>query len=163
MRTIKLEKLTEKAFSPYGTFYKMTKPSGHSLNGEIHSFFPDRVSAYFGGNVGFSPIIVKNPGVMKITAIEYHTTTCEMILPLTSDMVLHVAEPSAGVPITDKTKAFLVPKNTLVKLNAGVWHLAPLPYEKDELTAMIILPECTYANDCKVVELKENEQFIIEK
>ena len=30
----------------------------------------------------------------------------------------------------------------------------------DELCAMI-LPECTYANDCTVVPLKEEEQFEI--
>ena len=100
---------------------------------------------------------------MKVTQIEYHTTTCEIIMPLNDDMILRVAQPSAGKPITDQTKAFIVPKNTLVKMNACVWHLAPLPLNADELTAMIILPECTYMNDCKVVDLDESEQFIIEK
>ena len=56
-----------------------------------------------------------------------------------------------------------VPKNTLVKMNAAIWHLAPLPANNDKLTAMIILPECTYANDCTVVDLKEDEQFEIVK
>lgn len=32
-----------------------------------------------------------------------------------------------------------------------------------ELIARIILPECTYANDCTVVDLKEDELFLIEK
>ena len=100
---------------------------------------------------------------MKITQVEYHTTTCEAIMPLTDDMIIHVAEPSAGVPIPDKTKAFLVPKNTMVKLNACVWHLAPLPATKDELIALIVLPKCIYINDCTVVDLKEDEQFILEK
>lgn len=163
MKTIKVQKLTYNDFAPYGTFYNCAKPNGHSLNGEIHKFFPDRVCAYFDGQVGFSPILVKKPDKMLITAIEYHTTTCEMIMPLSDDMILHVAQPSAGTPITDKTKAFLVPKNTLVKMNAGVWHLAPLPAKKDELSALIILPECTYMNDCTVVNLEEKDQFIIEK
>mgnify|MGYP003476168206 CR=1 FL=1 len=100
---------------------------------------------------------------MIITQQEYHTTTWEMIMPLNDDMILHVAEPSAGNPITDKTKAFLVPKNTMVKMNACVWHLAPLPLNDESLTALIVLPECTYMNDCIVVDLKEDEQFIIEK
>lgn len=30
-------------------------------------------------------------------------------------------------------------------------------------TAMIILPECTYANDCTVVDLPEDQQFEIIK
>ncbi len=163
MKTIKLEKISEKAFAPYGEFYTITKPSGHSLDGAIHSFYPDRVVGYFDKPVGFSPLVVKKPNELKITAVEYHTTTNEVIIPLDDDMILHVAEPSGGVPITDKTKAFLVPKNTVVKLKACIWHLAPLPYKKDKLTALIVLPECTYINDCKVVELTPEEQFVIEK
>ena len=63
--------------------------------------------------------------------------------------------------MTHLAKAFLVPKHTLVKMNAAIWHLAPLPASKEQLTAMIILPECTYANDCTVVDLKEDQQFEI--
>ena len=162
MRTIKAQPLSKKAFAPFGQYYSMTRPDGHALEGELHRFFPDRVTAYQGGNVGFSPILVKKPAQMLIKQVEYHTTTSELILPLNDDMVLHVAQPSAGAPIPDKTFAFIVPKNTLVKLNACVWHLAPLPKSKAELAAMIILPECTYINDCKVVDLKEDEQFVIE-
>jgi ureidoglycolate lyase len=86
-----------------------------------------------------------------------------MIMPLNDDMILHVAPASAGKPVTDLAKAFIVPKNTLIKMNAAIWHLAPLPANADSLTAMIILPECTYANDCTVVDLKEDEQFEILK
>ena len=86
-----------------------------------------------------------------------------MILPLKDDMILHVAPASAGTIVTEYAKAFLVPKGTLVKMNAAIWHLAPLPANADSLTAMIILPECTYANDCTVVDLKEDEQFEIVK
>ena len=43
MRTIKAEPITCEAYAPYGTFYSMTGPSGYSLNGEIHRFFPDRM------------------------------------------------------------------------------------------------------------------------
>lgn len=163
MKTIKLEKLTKDAFAPFGEYYDMANPDGYALTGEIHRFFPDRVIAYHGKTVGFSPILVKKPDVMKITQIEYHTTTPEMIMPLNDDMIVHVAPPSAGKPVPEYTKAFLVPKNTLIKMNACVWHLAPLPANANELTALIILPECTYMNDCIVVDLKEDEQFIIEK
>ena len=163
MLNIKAEKLTKEAFSLYGEYYEMTNPNGYSLNGELHSFFPDRLVASQGANIGYSPIIVKKPEEMVITQLEYHTTTSEMILPLNDDMIIHVSEPSAGKPITNLTKAFIVPKNTLVKLKGCVWHLAPLPANEDSLTAMIVLPECTYMNDCIVVNLKEEEQFIIEK
>ena len=111
--------------------------------------------------VGYSPILVKKPEKMIITQQEYHTTTWEMILPLNDDMILHVAPASAGTPVTEHAKAFLVPKHTLVKMNTAIWHLAPLPANEAELAAMIILPECTYANDCTVVDLTPEQQFEI--
>ena len=163
MKTIKVEKLTKEAFAPFGSYYDMINPEGYALIGEIHKFFPDRLTAYHDREVAFSPILVKKPEVMKITQIEYHTTTSEIIMPLNDDMILHVAPPSAGKPLPEYTKAFLVPKNTIIKMNACVWHLAPLPANAPELCAMIVLPECTYMNDCIVVDLKDDEQFVIEK
>ena len=163
MRTIKVEKLTKESFAPYGEYYAMNAPDGHALCGEIHRFYPDRITAYQGSSVGYSAITVRKPEKMLITQVEYHTTTSEMIMPLNDDMILHVAQPSAGTPITDQTKAFLVPKHTLIKMNACVWHLAPLPANADELSALIILPECTYMNDCKVVDLTPEQQFVVEK
>ena len=163
MKTIKVEKLTHEAFAPFGQFYEMGNPEGHPLCGEIHRFFPDRLVADSNHRVGYSPILVKKPEKMVITQQEYHTTTWEMILPLNDDMILHVAPASGGIPVTHLAKAFLVPRNTLIKMNAAIWHLAPLPANREELTAMIILPECTYANDCTVVDLKPEEQFEIVK
>jgi ureidoglycolate lyase len=163
MKTIKAKPITAENFAPYGQFYTMTEPKGYALCGEIHKFFPDRLVADSEHRVGYSPIIVKKPERMIITQQEYHTTTWEMIMPLDDDMILHCAPASAGAIVTDLAEAFIVPKNTLIKMNAAIWHLAPLPANNDKLTALIILPECTYANDCKVVNLKEDEQFEIIK
>ena len=163
MRQIPVEPITNEAFAPFGQFYPMEKPEGYALCGEIHRFFPDRINADSDHRVGYSPILVKKPEKMIITQQEYHTTTWEMILPMNDDMILHVAPASAGTPVTQLAKAFLVPKHTLVKMNAAIWHLAPLPANAEELAAMIILPECTYANDCTVVDLKPEEQFEIVK
>lgn len=153
--------ITHENFAPFGQFYSMEQPEGYALCGEIHQFFPDRISADSDHRVGYSPIVVKKPQKMLITQQEYHTTTWEMILPLDDDMILHCAPASGGTPVTEHAKAFLVPKHTLVKMNAAIWHLAPLPATKDQLTAMIILPECTYANDCTVVDLPPEQQFEI--
>lgn len=161
MRTVTVEPLTLEAFAPFGQFYTMSEPQGYALCGELHRFFPDRVVADSQHRIGFSPILVKKPEKMIVTQQEYHTTTWEMILPLNDDIILHVAPASGGTPVTELAKAFLVPKNTLVKLNSAVWHLAPLPANVDELAAVIVLPECTYANDCTVVDLTPEQQFEI--
>ena len=163
MRTVKVEALTNEAFAPFGQFYTMDDPKGYALCGEIHQFFPDRMVADCQHRVGYSPILVKKPEKMIITQQEYHTTTWEMILPMNDDMIVHVAPASAGAPVGHLSKAFLVPKHTMIKLNAAIWHLAPLPANAQQLAAMIILPECTYANDCTVVDLPEDQIFEIVK
>ena len=161
MKQIKVQPLTRDEFAPFGEFYTMTSPDGYPLCGAIHKFYPDRLTTTCQGRLAFSPLVVKKPEKMIITQQEYHTSTEELLMPLDDDMILHVAPPSAGTPVPAYTKAFLVPKHTVVKMNACIWHLAPLPANVDELYAMVVLPECTYINDCTVVDLKEDEQFKI--
>lgn len=163
MKQVKAQPITKENFAPFGQFYTMDAPEGYPLCGEIHKFFPDRLVADCNGRVGYSPIVVKKPEKMIITQQEYHVSTWEMILPLDDDMILHCAPASGGAVVTDHVQAFVVPKHTLVKMNAAIWHLAPLPANNDSLTAIIILPECTYAKDCPVVDLKPEEQFEIIK
>lgn len=162
MRQIKAEPITVEAFAPYGSFCKMTEPSGHALCGEFHSFYPDRVTGSIVGNIAFSPITVKKND-MIVKAVEYHTSTWEGILPINDDMIIHVAPASGATPVPELTKAFLVPKGTMVKLNAAIWHLTPNPANEEMLYAMIILPECTYARDCPVIDLDEKDWVQIVK
>ncbi len=161
MNTIKAVPITIEAFAPFGQFYQMDAPNGYGLRGEIHTFFPDRIVSDSEHRIGYSTIVVRKPEKMVITQQEYHTTTWEMIMPLNDDMIIHVAPASGGTPVPEYTQAFIVPKGALVKLNAAIWHLAPLPANKEELAAMIILPECTYANDCTVVPFKPEQYFEI--
>lgn len=161
MKQIKVEKISREAFSGFGEYYEMASPDGYALAGEIHKFYPDRMTTATEGRLAFSPLVVCKPERMIITQQEYHVTAEEMILPLDDDMILHVAPASGGKVVTDHARAFLVPKNTLVKLKAAIWHLAPLPAGGEKLTAVIILPECTYAKDCPVVDLLPEEQFEI--
>ena len=163
MKQIKVQPLTRDAFAPFGEFYDMGTPDGYPLCGAIHKFYPDRLTTACVGRLAFSPLVVQKPESMLITQQEYHTTAEELIFPLDDDIILHVAPASGGAIVTEHAKAFLVPKNTLVKLKTAIWHLAPLPATKDQVTALIILPECTYQNDCTVVDLSADEQFEIVK
>ena len=161
MKQIKVQPLTRDDFSPFGEFYDMVNPDGYPLCGEIHKFYPDRLTTSCKGRLAFSPLVVNKPESMIITQQEYHTSTEELLLPLDDDVIIHVAPASGGTVVTEHAKAFLVPKNTLVKLKTAIWHLAPLPATKDQVTVLVILPECTYANDCPVVDLSADEQFEI--
>lgn len=59
MREVKAVTITKEEFAPYGTFYDMTHPDGYPLQGEIHKFYPDRISGTAMGSMAFSPIEVK--------------------------------------------------------------------------------------------------------
>ncbi|MEE1114631.1 MAG: DUF4867 family protein [Eubacterium sp.] len=160
MIEIKVQELTKEAFAPFGEYYDMVNPDGHALCGEIHQFYPDRITEAYFTRAAFSPLVVKRPEEMVIKQLEYHNNSPEIILPLTGDVIIHVGPASAGTPVTEKTKAFYVKKGTLVKLKTAIWHLAPLPVD-EQVTVLIVLPELTYAKDCPVVDLKEEEQFRI--
>ncbi len=162
MRTLKAQALTAESFSPFGSYYDMENPSGVALTGELHSFFPDRLSEAYHERLGFSPIVVKKPDSMVVTQAEHHYTTPELIIPLNDDMIIHVSPASPDdYPCIEETRAFIVPKGTLVKINTAIWHLVPLPVNEEYLHAMIILPETTYARDCPVITLKEEDCFTI--
>ena len=59
MRKIQAMPLDREAFAPFGEYYDMLHPSGYALAGEIHKFYPDRISESCGTRVGYSPIEVK--------------------------------------------------------------------------------------------------------
>ena len=95
MREVKAVTITKEEFAPYGTFYDMTHPDGYPLQGEIHKFYPDRISGTAMGSMAFSPIEVKKDDRI-VKCAEYHTTTWEGIVALDDDMIIHVAPASAG-------------------------------------------------------------------
>lgn len=85
MREVKAVKINAADFAPYGTFCSMTEPEGYPLEGEIHKFYPDRISGTCVGTMAFSPIEVrKDERIVKMA--EYHTTTWEGIVALDDDM-----------------------------------------------------------------------------
>lgn len=159
MKTIQVKPLTAENFKPYGTFSNMLEPTGPHLG----DFYNDQVEFPVSGDlpVAFSPLISRKPEKMIVTTVEYHNTTCEGVLPLDDDAILHVA-PASKEPVPELTEAFYVPQGTMVKLNVGVWHLAALPVHKDIMHVMIALPERIYMNDCTVVEYQPEDYVEIQ-
>ncbi|WP_343246275.1 ureidoglycolate lyase [Diplocloster hominis] len=159
MRKIKAKELTVEGFAPYGEFYNLVEPTGKNLG----SFYHDHVLYHTSGRmpVAFSSLVVDKPEKYIVDSAEYHNYTGEVLLPLDDDVVIHVATPSKE-PVPELTEAFLVPKGTVVKLNAAVWHLAPMALHNDKSHVLIVLPERVYYNDCYVVDYPEEDHIEIE-
>jgi len=158
MRKIVARLITIEGFAPYGSYTNVLNPSGNHLG----DFYNDPVLLPVSGDmsIAFSPLVSRKPERIIVSEAEYHNTTGEGILLLDDDAVIHVAPPGKD-PVPELTEAFIVPKGTIVKLNVGVWHLAPIPVNNEIMHVMIVLPERVYANDCTVVQYALDDQIEI--
>ncbi len=158
MHTIKAQPITAEAFRHFGSFANLVNPEGF----KIGDFYNDQVEFPACGTVpiAFSSLVVHKTDLV-VKAAEYHDTTCEGMLPLDDDIILHVA-PATKDPVPELTQAFIVPKGTMVKLNVGVWHYSAIPMNLDTAHVMIVLPERIYKTDCFVAEYAPEDYVKIE-
>jgi ureidoglycolate lyase len=164
MRKVKVKELAQEDFSTYGTFARMINPKTVKIGDEPVEFFRDMVALDLGINTkaSFSVCrVLKRPAVVDLT--EYHDGCGEGILPLDSDILIHVAPatPKGEIPL-DRIEIFRIPKGTFVSLNAGVWHHAPFALESEVANVLIVLPERTYAVDCEVYEIPKDQRVELE-
>jgi ureidoglycolate lyase len=155
-----VKKLSVESFFPYGTFAGMINPTTIKMGKKPIEFYRDMLQLDLGGKsiASFSVCRVsKRPSVVDVS--EYHTSCGEGVLPLNSDVVIHVgpAMPNGEVPL-DKIVMFHVPKGTMVVLRPGVWHHAPFAYRSKLANVLIVLPERIYANDCNVYQIPATKQ-----
>ena len=144
MIKIKAEKLTPEAFAPYGTYTNVLDPEGYHIGGEFHDFYRDQAKFYTDSAlpIGLSPLTVRNHGYV-VDGVEWHNHTCEGMMPVNDDAVMHVSLASGDYDVT-QTRAFM------------------LPVHEKELHALIMLPERCYVNDFLYKDLDEDSRFEIE-
>lgn len=158
MHRIKAKELTKDSFCEFGSFYNLIDLEGNNFG----DFYPDHLLNPVSGNLpfSFSGLKVHKCEKMIVDKAEYHNLTGEILLPLDTDVVIHVA-PANVESAPETTQAFIVRKGTIVRLKVGVYHLAPFSIEKEEGRVMVALPERTYKNDCVIVEYSEEEKIEI--
>lgn len=164
MKKIKAKEINSQEFLPYGFSADFVNPISETIGTKPIEFFRDILQQNLGHTTtaSFSTCRVE-PRLMVIDTIEYHTECSEGILPLDNNIIIHVAPatPADCLPL-DAIRAFRIPKGTMVILRPGVWHHAPFTTNADPANVLIVLPERTYANDCKVITLKEDDRIEIE-
>lgn len=113
-------------------------------------------------NVASMSSVVVHPREYVIDGAEYHSHTCEATLPIDGDIFIHVGPPTKGDVPYDSMRVFRVPKGTIVVLKPGVWHGAPFAAGGKRQSALVILPERTYANDCFFVDIPKEKRLEID-
>lgn len=156
MNTLKAIPVTAQNFAPYGSIADIENPGDAYGLGEYPcTFHRDMILM---PNASTAPVafgslkIGKRP--MMVQDVEYHSYTCELMMALDDDMVIHAGPANGGQPEPDKLEAFVIPKGVMVIFRAGAWHGAPFPVNHDA-TVLIALPERTYLNDTVKFLLKE--------
>lgn len=149
MRTILAQPLTKDRFSPYGAFADLLQPEGFKLGDPAAEFFPDLLRVFPGAAMAGLSVVrtVHRPWV--VDTAEQHDLATEILLPLDGDIICFVAPPCAAFPAA-QTEAFLVPRGTAIAVKPGVWHKAPFPAAPQTVHTLVLLPERTYAVDCRV-------------
>jgi len=160
-----IQALSVEGFKKYGSYSNMINPTSEKLSPGLVEFYRDmeQVALPAGTAPSFS-VTRSQKRPLIIEKFEYHSHTGEGIMPLDGDILIHVAPAgrSTNVPY-DKIEVFLIPKGTFVTIRPGVWHQAPFAYHCDMVNTLIVLPERTYENDCKVIQFSdENKIEIIE-
>jgi len=163
MRQAKIKELSFEDFAPYGRYANMINPKCCKLGEEPIEFYRDMVRLDLGiHNIALFSVcrVCNRPNVVDET--EFHNGTAEGILPLDSDILIHVAPAGAGSkPPVELIEIFRVPRGTFVSLNAGVWHHAPFAYGSDVANTLVVLPERTYAVDCHVEQIPQADRVEI--
>ena len=154
MKQVKVEKLTEAAFAPFGA---LLTTEGRSFGGEAGMYkWYEKQASVDGAEIVSVNLLTAIERDFVCRKFESHTRTTEIILPLTGGLVV------AGIPqgdvIIKRLRAFYVPVGMGVCWSAGAWHYAPYPIGGDA-TCAIIFRHGTGADDVQFAELAEEVGF----
>ena len=164
MKQIETKPLTLENFKKYGSFSDMIHPAGAGGGIPGMTFYPDLEVLELGQThmAAFSVTSVKKALGTTILALEQHARCGEGILSLDGDMLVYFAPAGLSYPaVADNVEAFLVPQNVMLTIRPGVWHCMPFAVHSEEIPVLNVLPERTYANDCTMHVLKEEERIEI--
>ena len=160
MRTVNVEELSPAKFLPFGFYDHMINPVGLKIGSAPIEFFRDMLQQDLGSaSIASFGVCRVEPREAIINASEYHNFTGEGMLPLDHDIFFHVgpATPPNVAPPLDEFRVFYATKGTLIVLRPGVWHHAPFTVNENPASCLIVLPQRSYATDCTVVELPEQD------
>jgi len=118
VKQIKVQKLTEENFAPFG---KVLTTKNRSYGGEegVFKWYEKQAQIDNAETVSVN-LLTAIQRDWVCSRFESHQKTEEIILPLTGDMI--VAGMPEGEPHEDRIEAFVVPVGMGVSWKPGVWH-----------------------------------------
>lgn len=140
---IKSKKISAENFKKFGSV--VTTPEGKPTSEAAdYKFWSDIADYKINGNTEIGICTVYRQKENKITGMERHLKTPEILIPIDGAFVLPLL--LQGDP-EDKTEAFKVNIGEAVKINDAVWHGACLPADKKESSYFVIFRKGTPYED----------------
>ncbi len=154
MKKVKVEKLTDEAFAPFGS---VLKTEGRRYGGQEGMFkWYEKQASVDGAEIVSINLLTAIEREYVCQKFEAHSRTTETILPLTGGLI--VAGIPAGAVSAERLRAFYVPVGMGICWAPGAWHYAPYPIGGDA-TCAIIFRHGTGSDDAVFDELKEEMGF----
>ncbi|HWR23527.1 MAG TPA: ureidoglycolate lyase [Feifaniaceae bacterium] len=133
MKKLKVQKLTEEAFRPFGS---VITTKGRTYGGQEGVFrWYEKQGAVEGAQDVSVNLLTAVARAFTFGRFEAHARTTETLLPLTGGVI--VAGMPAGEAAPGRLQAFYIPVGEGVCWAAGAWHYAPYPLGEDAVCAAI--------------------------
>lgn len=143
MTQIEPLRITSDRFRPYG---KVVQPptAAPTAADDTFSFWSDVVSYHIEGDTEIGLCTVYRQAPARVTWMERHAQTPELLIPIDASFVLPVVK--AGAP-DSAVEVFRVNVGEAVVIGQGVWHSACHPVDTDEATYFVIFRRGTPHED----------------
>jgi ureidoglycolate lyase len=164
--TLTVEPLTAESFAPFGTIIAAPEREPDALGsgwrwwGE-ETLIPGDDRAWGVGHLFLEPV------PPTFSWAERHMRSKEVVIALTTDLLLYVAPPlypeePGRLPPLDDFRVYQVPWKKGVVLNEGVWHGAPFTVEQPG-AALVLLKEGTGREDVTKVSFDDSPVRVVEE
>ena len=126
MKVIKAKKITKKNFSKFGQLIDTSKKNPININDGYAKRFNDLINIDTSKKNGKAIVSIfkakKRRFPMKIDMMEKHPLGSQAFIPMDDTKFLVFVAPRGNKPNINKIQSFVVPKQTGINYNAGIWH-----------------------------------------
>ena len=131
MKMIKVSKLTQEEFEPYG---QVLTVEGREAGGNpaTHLWYPQVVVIDDPTSINLMKVL---PHEFVLKEFEAHDHTTENLIAMNGDLIVGVA--CAGDLEEETIKAFYIPCGQGISLKPSVWHAVPFAVGKEVMSACI--------------------------
>ena len=126
MKVIKAKKITKKNFSKFGQLIDTSKKNPININDGYAKRFDNLINVDASKNKGKAIVSIfkakKRRFPMKIDMMEKHPLGSQAFIPMKETSFFVFVAPKGNKPNLKKIMSFIIPKQTGINLNPGIWH-----------------------------------------